>query len=70
MKRTQEALQDSRLQIDQFRKELNVPHPPSCMENDHVNMVGGNLYVMEEPHVEDTHEECVDLQMLVKIYDE
>ena len=49
------------LQIDQLWKELNVPHPPYCMENDHVHMVGGTLDVLEEPHVEDKHEEGVDL---------
>ena len=32
-------------------------------------MVGETLDVLEEPHVEDKHEEGTNLQMLVKIYD-
>ena len=39
VKRTQEALQESRLQIDQIQRDLNVPHPPYCMEKNHVNMI-------------------------------
>ena len=70
MKRTQEALQESRLQISKLQRELNVPHPPSCMETNHVHMVGTTLDVLEEPHVEGKHEEGADLQMLVKIYEE
>ena len=57
LKRTQESLQNLRLHIYQLIKELNVPHPPSCMENDHVHMVGATLDVLEEPHMEDKHEE-------------
>ena len=40
------------------------------MENNHVNMVLTTFYVLKETHVEDNHEEGVDLQMLVKIYEE
>ena len=40
------------------------------MENDHVHMLGETLDVLEEPHVEDKHEEGAYLQMLVKSYDE
>ena len=40
------------------------------MENDHVDMVGGTLDVLEEPHVEGKHEEGAYLQMLGKSYDE
>ena len=61
MKRTQEALQESILNIDQIQRELNVPHPPSCMENNHVHMVETTLDVLKEPHVEDNHEEGADL---------
>ena len=61
LKSTHKALQESRLHIDQILKELNVSHLPSCMEYDHVHMVGDTLDVMEEPHVEDKHEECVYL---------
>ena len=70
LKRTQEALQESILQIDQLQRELNVPHPPSCMERNHVHMVVTTLDVLKEPHVEDNHEEGADLQMLVKRYEE
>ena len=35
-----------------------------------MNMVGDTLDVMEEPHVEDKHEEDVYLQVLVKRHDE
>ena len=56
LKRTQEALQDSRLYIDQIQRDLNVPHPPYCMENNHLHMVGSILDVMKEPRVEDNHE--------------
>ena len=61
LKRTQEALQESRLQIDQIQRDLNVPHPPYCMEKNHVHMVGTTWDVLKEPHVEDNHEEGVDL---------
>ena len=67
LKRTQESLQESRLQIDQIQMDLNVPHPPSCMENNHVRMVVTTLDVLKEPHVEDNHEEGEDLQMLVNL---
>ena len=70
LKRTQEALQESRLQIDQIQMDLNVPHPPYCMEKNHVHMVVTTLDVLKEPHVEDNHEEGVDLQVLVKRYEE
>ena len=70
MKRTQEALQDSRFQNDQLQRELNVPHPPYCMEKNHMHMIGTTLDVLKGPHVEDSHEEGEDLQMLVKIYEE
>ena len=40
------------------------------MENDHVHMVGGTLDVLEEPQVENKHEEGTDLQMLEVSYDE
>ena len=50
--------------------ELVVPHPPYCMENNHVHMVLTTLDVLKEPHVDDYHEEGVDLQMLVKRYEE
>ena len=70
LKRTQEALQELRLQIDQIQRDLNVPHPPSCMEKNHVHMVVSNLDVLKEPRVEDNHEEGADLQMLVKRYEE
>ena len=46
LKRTQESLQESRLQIDQLRKELNVPQPPYCMEKNHVHVVGTTLDVL------------------------
>ena len=65
LKRTQESLQESRLQIDLLQKDLNVPHPPSRMGNDHVHMVGNNLDIMEESHAEDA-----ELQVLEKIHDE
>ena len=61
LKITQEVLQQSRLQNDLLQKELKVPHRLSCMENDHVHMVGDTLDVMEEPHVKDKHEEDIDL---------
>ena len=61
LKRTQEALQESRLQNDQIQRELNVPHPPSCMEKNHVHMVGTTLVVLKEPHGEDKHEEGANL---------
>ena len=61
LKRTQEALQESRLQIDQIQRDLNVPHPPYCMENNHVHMVVTTLDVLNEPHVEDNHEKGADL---------
>ena len=70
LKRTQESLQESILQIDQLQRDLNVPHPPSCMEKNHVKMVVTTLDVLKEPHVEENHEEGVDLQMLVKRYEE
>ena len=70
LKRTQEALQESRLQIDQLRKEFNVPHPLYFMENDHVHMVCDTLNMMEEHQVEDKHDEVVDLKVLVKSHDE
>ena len=44
-----------------FEKDLNVPHPPYFMEKNHVHMVGTTLDVLEEPHVEDKHEEGVYL---------
>ena len=40
------------------------------MENDHVHMVGDTSDVMEEPHVEDKHEEDEKSQVLVKSHDE
>ena len=61
LKRNQEALQESRLQIDQLQRELNVPHPSSCMENNHMHMVGTTLDVVEEPNVEHKHEGGADL---------
>ena len=49
LKRTQRSLQESKLQIFQLQKELKVSHLSCCME--------GNVLGMEEPHVEDIHEE-------------
>ena len=40
-----------------------MSHLSYCME-------GNVLGIMEEPHVEDNHEGGVDLQMLVKRYEE
>ena len=40
-----------------------MSHLSSCTE-------GNVLGIMEEPHVEDNHEEGADLQMLVKRYEE
>ena len=70
LKKNQEALQALSLQIDQLQRDLNVPHPPSCMEKNHVHMVGTTLVVLKEPHVEDKHEEGADLQVLVKRYEQ
>ena len=70
LNRTQEDIQESRLQNDQIQRDLNVPHTPSCMEKNHVHMVGTTLDVLEGAHVEDKHEEGAYLQMLVKSYDE
>ena len=61
MKKTQEYLQESRLQIDQLQMDLNVPHLPYCMEKNHVHMVGTTLDVLKGPHVEDNHEEGENL---------
>ena len=63
LKSTQRSLQDSKLQIFQFQKEIKVSHLSYCME-------GSVLGIMEEPHVEDSHEGGADLQVLVKIYKE
>ena len=40
-----------------------MSHISSCME-------GNVLGIMEETHVEDNHEEGLDLKVLMKIYDE
>ena len=58
---THEALQESRFLIDQLQKELNVPHPSSCMRDDHVHMKGVTFDVMEESHVEGGNEKRADL---------
>ena len=55
MKRTQEALQESILQIDEIERDLNVPHPPYCMEKNHVHMLVTALDVLKETHVEENH---------------
>ena len=58
---TQEGLQESRFHIDQLHRELIMPQPPSCMENELVHMLGETSGFMEEPHVGDKHEENYDL---------
>ena len=63
LKRTQRFLQKSKLQICQLQKDLNVSHLSCCME-------GNVLGLIEELHVEDSHEEGTDLQVLVKRYEE
>ena len=50
LKSTQRSLQESKFQIYQIQKELKVSHFSSCTE-------GNFLGIMEEPHVEDIHEE-------------
>ena len=56
--------------MNQIQRELNVPHPPYCMEKNNMHMVGTTVDVLKGPHVEDNHEEGADLQVLVKIYEE
>ena len=59
LKRTQEVLQESRLQIDQIQSDLNLPHSPYCMEKNDVHMVVTTLDVLKEPHVEDKICRCL-----------
>ena len=54
LKSTQRSLQDSKLEIFQLQKEFKVSHHSCCME-------GNVLGIMEEPHVEDSHEGGSDL---------
>ena len=63
LKSTQRSLQDSKLQICQFQKDLKVSHLSCCME-------GNVLGIMEGSHVEDNHEGGADLHVFVKSPDE
>ena len=63
LKSTQRFLQESKLQICQLQRELKVSPLSCCME-------GNVLGLMEEPHVEENHEEGADLQVFVKSHDE
>ena len=54
LKSTQRFLQESKLHICQIQEYLKVSSLSFCME-------GNVLFIMEGPHVEENHEEGVDL---------